>query len=277
MTRAAAAWPTTPPAARPTGRTGRFLRRLVTPANGLRLVSLIVVGTVWELLGRAQPLFASYPSAIWEAALAVFVPRVLPAFGTTLTALTVGLLIATPVGMIAGFSMGRIRIVDIILTPYMNAIYATPRIALIPVLVMWLGLDFALRVTVVFLGAVFPIIINTYAGAKHVDPELLDTGRAFMASDSQTLRTIVLPSSLPYFFAGLRIGIARGVSGVIVAEMTAALTGIGRLLIVFADFLKTAELYVGIMLLGFFSLLIFKGVAILQQRMSPWSDVEGVR
>ena len=256
---------------------GRLINRVVNRKNGLRLISLVVVGLVWELWGSANPFFASYPSAIWTAATDTLVQLVLPAFVTTLTALLVGLAIATPIGIVVGFSMGRIRLLDVALTPYINAIYATPRIALIPVLVLWLGIDFNLRITIVALGAVFPIIINTYAGAKHVDPELLDTGRSFTASPNQILRTIVAPSSLPFIFAGFRIGIGRGVSGVIVAEMTSALTGIGRLMIEDAKYLQIDEVFVSIMVLGLFSLILFDVVARVQGRLTPWANVERLK
>jgi NitT/TauT family transport system permease protein len=256
---------------------GRFAARIFNRRNGLRLGSLIVVLTIWQLWGSAHPFFASHPLAIWTAAQRTLAPTVLPAFVTTVTALMVGLAIATPIGIAVGFLMGRVRIFDVALTPYINAIYATPRIALIPVLVLWLGIAFELRVTIVALGAVFPIIINTYAGAKHVDAELLDTGRSFMASPSQVLRTIVVPSSLPFIFAGFRIGIGRGVSGVIVAEMTSALTGLGRIMIENAKYLKIAEVFVGILVLGIFSLFLFEGVARVQKWLTPWGDVERLK
>jgi len=257
---------------------GRALAaRFVSRQNGLRLLSLTVVFSVWELWGTANPFFASHPSAILEAATRIFFPEVLPAFITTLTALAVGMIIAVPIGMAFGFAMGRIRLLDVALTPYVNAIYATPRIALIPILVLWLGIDFWLRVTIVGLGAVFPVIVNTYAGTKHVDRELLDTGRAFMADSRQALRTIVLPATAPFVFAGIRIGLGRGVSGVIVAEMTAALTGIGRILISHAKYLQIAELFVGIMLLGLFSLVLMNGLARAQRHLTPWDERERAR
>lgn len=255
----------------------RLSRGVLSRRNGLRLASLLVVGTAWELWGRANPFFASYPTAIAEAATRIFFPEVVPAFITTLTAMLVGMLIAIPIGMAVGFAMGRIRLVDVALTPYINAIYATPRIALIPILVLWLGIDFGLRITIVALGAVFPIIINTYVGTKHVDPDLLDAGRAFMANSRQALRTIVVPAAYPFVFAGIRIGIGRAVSGVIVAEMTAALTGIGRILISHAKYLQIAELFVGIMTLGLFSLFLFDGLSRLQRRMTPWDARERIR
>jgi ABC-type nitrate/sulfonate/bicarbonate transport system permease component len=257
---------------------GRSLAQAVfSRRNGLRLLSLLIVFSVWEAWGRNNPFFASHPTAIIEAATRTFLPEVVPAFATTLIALFVGMAVATPIGLAVGFAMGRIRLFDVALTPYIYAIYATPRIALIPVLVLWLGIDFNLRVTIVALGAVFPIIINTYVGAKNTDRELLDVGHVFTASSWQMLRTIVLPASLPFVFAGVRIGIGRAVSGVIVAEMTSALTGIGRLLISHAKYLQTAELFVGVMTLGLFALVLYAGLARLQRRVTPWSDAERAR
>jgi ABC-type nitrate/sulfonate/bicarbonate transport system permease component len=255
----------------------RLGRRLLSRKNLLRIASLVVVFSAWELWGSARPFFASYPSAILTAASNNFMPVIFPAFLTTVTALMVGLAVATPIGIALGFLMGRVRLFDVALTPYVNAIYATPRIALIPVLVLWLGIDFNLRVAIVALGAVFPIIVNVYAGAKHVDAELVDTGYSFTANARQILRTIVVPSSLPFIFAGFRIGIGRGVSGVIVAEMTSALTGLGRIMIENAKYFQIANVFVAIVTLGIFSLFLFEGVARVQRWLTPWGDVERLK
>jgi NitT/TauT family transport system permease protein len=253
----------------------RSLReRLWTRRNGLRVLSLTFVMLVWEVWGRANPFFASYPSAIVGAGARILVPEVLPAMVTTVWALFVGMVIAIPIGILFGFGMARFRLLEVAFLPYINAIYATPRIALIPVLVLWLGIDFWLRVTIVALGAVFPIIINSYSGARNVDQELLDTGRAFMANERQLLRTIILPATTPFVFAGLRIGLGRGVSGVIVAEMTSALTGIGRILISHAKYLQIAELFVGIMALALFSLVVMDLLTRSQRHLTPWATTD---
>jgi NitT/TauT family transport system permease protein len=204
----------------------------------------------------------------------ILVPEVLPAMVTTVWALFVGMVIAIPIGILFGFGLARFRLLELAFLPYINAIYATPRIALIPILVLWLGIDFWLRVTIVALGAVFPVIVNSYSGAKHVDQELLDTGRAFMASERQLLRTIVLPATTPFVFAGMRIGLGRGISGVIVAEMTSALTGIGRILISHAKYLQIAELFVGIMILGLFSLVVMDMLTRAQRHLTPWAATD---
>jgi ABC-type nitrate/sulfonate/bicarbonate transport system permease component len=246
---------------------------------GLRAMSVIVVLVVWETLGRANPIVASYPSAIWAAFIDLgFVEGTLwEAFLVTLHGLAVGFAIAAVLGVLIGFAMGRIRLVDLVLDPYVSALYATPRIALVPLLVLWVGIDFELRVTIVVLSAIFPIIINTYIGAKNVDRDLLDAGRAFAASEWQLLTTVVVPGSLPYLFAGLRIGVARALVGIIVAEMTAAVTGTGQLIIQFGRFFQTDQLFVPVIFLGLFSIVLAELVYFLQRRATPWARVERIR
>ncbi|MFI5254077.1 MAG: ABC transporter permease, partial [Candidatus Limnocylindrales bacterium] len=212
---------------------------------------------------------------ILQAGIKIALPDILPSWGSTLLGFGVGLAIAIPLSLVIGVAMGRSRLVDIILAPYVNALYVTPRIALIPVLVLWFGLDFSLRTTIVVLSAVFPMIVNTYTGMKHVDRALLDVGRAFTANAQQRLRTIVLPGSLPYIFAGLRIGTARALGGVIVAEMTASFSGIGRRLINYGTFFEIDKMFVAIISIGIFGLLLARGLAWSQRRVAPWTH--GVR
>ena len=133
----------------------------------LRIGSVVAVLVLWEVLGRLDPIVASYPTAIVAAFVELaFVDNTLwPAFATTLQGLVVGFAISSVLGVAIGFAMGRIRLVDLILDPYVSALYATPRIALVPLLVLWVGIDFELRVTIVVLSSIFPIIINTYIGA----------------------------------------------------------------------------------------------------------------
>lgn len=248
-------------------RLGRVTRSRVF----LSLASLLVVGTTWEILGRQRPVFASYPSEILGTATRTFFPDVVPAFAETSIGFALGFAIAVVFGVAIGLAMARSRLVDLALAPYMNALYATPRIALIPVLILWFGIAFELRVTIVVLSAIFPVIINTYAGARAVDREMLDIGLAFTANRWQQLRTIVVPGSLPFVYAGVRIGLARALSGVIVAEMTASITGVGRLIIDYSKYLKTDSMFVALLVLGFVSLLLTAGLDLLKRRTMPWA------
>lgn len=252
---------------------------LLTSPSVVRLLSVVVLILVWEVLGRQAPSFASYPSEILAAfvQLTFIDDRIVPAFAMTFQGLAVGFVIAAGLGVPIGLAMGRIRIVETILDPYVSALYATPRIAMIPLLVLWAGIGFELRITVVVLSAIFPIIITTYLGTLNVDREFIETGRAFTANRLQMLRTVVIPASLPYIFAGLRIGMAKALIGVIVAEMTAAVAGTGALIIAFGRFFQTDRLFVPVILLGLLSILLARLVLAVQHRVTPWAEDRRIR
>jgi ABC-type nitrate/sulfonate/bicarbonate transport system permease component len=243
----------------------------------IALGSLAVILAIWQAFGPIQPLFASYPTQIVGAAFSVTVSQILPAWSTTLVGFAVGLAIAIPLAIALGVAMGRNRLMDTILAPYVNALYVTPRIALIPLLVLWFGLEFKLRVAIVVLSAIFPMIVNTYTGMRQVDRNLLDVGRVFTADRRQRLFTIVLPGSLPFIFAGLRIGTARALGGIIVAEMTASLTGIGRRLVNYGTFFEIDRMFVAIISIGIFGLLLARGLAFIQRRAAPWTHAVRTR
>lgn len=237
----------------------------------LRLLSLAAVLTIWQLVGVRMPLQTSYPSAIIQAAYETMASDVLPAFVDTATGFAVGYLIAVVLGVPIGLLMARSRIVELALKPYVFALNATPRIAFIPLLILWLGLTFQMRVAVVVMSGIFPIMVNTYLGAKEVDRELLDTGLAFDASRHQMLKTIVFPASLPYTFAGLRIGMGRSLIGIIVAEIESSVIGVGHLIDYNAQTLQIAEMFVPIIMLGVFSIL-FTAMLVRFERWAtmPW-------
>jgi ABC-type nitrate/sulfonate/bicarbonate transport system permease component len=242
----------------------------------IRLGSVVVVGVAWEVVGRLNPLFTSYPTAIVRAAVDLVADgRLQPALLTTLWGLSAGYFLAIGIGVPLGLAMARIRTLQIALDPYVAALYATPRITLIPLLVLWVGIGFQLRLVIVVLSAIFPVIINVRDGAMEVDRNYIDVARLFAASRWQILRTVVLPGSLPYVFVALRIGAQRAIIGVIVAEMTSALAGTGILLLDLAQFFRTDAVMVIILIIGFFSVLITATLRRIQDRASPWQPGSG--
>jgi NitT/TauT family transport system permease protein len=242
------------------------------PPWTVRVASVLLVLIAWELVGRSDPLFTSYPSAVAQAAVDVLVhdDALRNAFGTTLWALGIGYAIAVAIGVPLGFALARVKVLGIALDPYVAALYATPRITLIPLLVLWVGIDAKLRITIVVLSAIFPIIINVRDGAREVDRQYVDAARSLAATPWQITRTVVFPSSLPYLFVALRLGAQHAIIGVIVAEMTAALAGTGKVLLDYAQFFRTDRLMVPILIIGFFSIFITWTLNRLQQRASPW-------
>lgn len=248
-------------------------RAVAGSSRTLQVASVIVVIALWEVIGRHAPLFSSYPSAIVGGFYQVAIVRneLIPALITTLYGLLLGFAIASTLGIAIGFAMGLNRVVEIALNPYVSALYSTPRIVLVPVLILWLGIDLEVRVAMAVLTAIFPIIINAYAGVKSVDRELIDTGRAFTASRWQSVRTIVLPASLPLVFNGLRLGISRALEGIVIAEMTAAVTGTGALLLNYGRFFQTDRLMGPVILLGLISITLAWTVRVTQGRLMTWN------
>jgi taurine transport system permease protein len=252
---------------------GSPIRRFFANAWTIRSISLLIVLILWYIVGSQMPYVLSNPIAIAQAAVEVFVPDILPAFGETLRGLFVGLGFSILVGVPVGLIMSQSHVVEVALAPYVYAISATPRITLIPVLVLWLGISFEMRVGIVFLGAVFPILLNVYLGGKQVDRGLLDVGRAFKAPQWKIYTSIRLRGSLPYVFSGLRMGLAQGLVGVVLAEVATSAGGIGNLITFYSRFFRIDAMFVAIVLLGLLAVIISTIMARFDAALKePWNS-----
>ena len=251
----------------------RSVRGMLEKPWVLRLLSLAVVIVAWQLIGASQPYSITTPSAIVHAAFRDMTNEVLPAFGDTLKGFFMGYAVCIVAGIPIGLLMARSRLVELALAPYVSALYATPRLALIPVLILWLGVSFQLRLAVVIVSGIFPIILNTYIGGKEVDRDQVEVGVAFAASKLRVLRTIIVPGSLHYIFAGLRIGFGRAMIGIIVAEIEASVVGVGNLLSTDAGSLRISSMWVPIIMLGLFSI----GCNIILKSLERWMTMPWTR
>jgi NitT/TauT family transport system permease protein len=145
-----------------------------------------------------------------------------------------------------------------------------PREAFIPLLLVWFGIGLNAKIAVVFLGAVFPLIANTYLGATSVDPVTVRAARAFCANGREMLAKVVLPSTLPYLIDGLRLGAGRGLIGVVVAEMYVSREGIGYLLMQAAQNFRTPQLIFEVLLVATVGILISQLLLYLERRFASW-------
>ena len=261
--------PAKPPAA--PGMT-RWQKRLTT------LGSLIVAGIVWEIVGRhSNPIFFSYPSAIFEAFVDLMATgQLIPALFESLESFAVGYLLAIFVGVPLGLVIGRFAFAEAALGVYITAGYAMPLVALVPLLVLWFGLGFTVKVAVVFLMSLFPVCINTWLGVKSVPKSLIDVGLSFVASDFTILRRIVLPATLPYIMAGLRLAIGKAVMAMIIAEFFTAISGLGGIIINSANNFDTATMFVPILLIMVLATALTALVGVLERAVAPWqSEIAG--
>jgi ABC-type nitrate/sulfonate/bicarbonate transport system permease component len=169
--------------------------------------------------------------------------------------------------------MGTFRRVEWVLDPYVTFLYVLPSVAFVPLLVIWFGFELQLRLILVFLSGVFPLIIATMLGVKNVDANFVDGGRTFGASRLQLVRTVVLPSSLPFIFAGFRLAFSAAWVGVIVAEMTALIVGIGGEILRYGNRFETADVLATVLVIMIVAILIQALTGWLQRRLAPWHEV----
>jgi NitT/TauT family transport system permease protein len=193
----------------------------------------------------------------------------------TLLVLAAGFGLAVVIGMALGLLMGTVKFVARFLDPYVNAFYAMPTVALVPLVVIWLGLDFEAKVFLTFIVGVFPIVINAQAGVQNIPSAYIETARAFACSRSQMFFKVILPAAIPFFVAGLRLGLGRALVGVVVAEMFTALAGLGYMVVFYGNTFRTAELFVPIVVLAVLSIAITNLIYRLERWMAPWRRVEG--
>ena len=173
----------------------------------IRIVSLIVVLGGWEYFGsQVNPVLFTYPTAVASAAVKMIASGELWKYlSQSLIVLGAGLALAVVFGIALGVVMARFWVIDVALDTYITALYSFPSVALVPVLVLWIGFEISAKIAVVFLFTFFPMVINTYQGVKNVDAHLIEVGRAFRCSERQLWINIILPAALPFIVAGLRL------------------------------------------------------------------------
>ena len=242
----------------------------------LRLITLVGVLTGWELLGaRVNPIFLSTPSRILAALFdLVRTGQLLVALRLSLLGIAIGFSAAITMGVPVGIMMGRSRTVEAILEPYVSALYVTPRVALIPLLLIWFGIGFEAQVVVIFLSSVFPIIVNSYAGVRDISSQLVDTARSFCATERQLFFEVILPASVPFTMTGIRLGIGQAVIGMVVAQMFLALSGLGKLLVNYGDFFKTDYVFAVVIVIGVLGIALTEAVKLIERRFAHWKESE---
>jgi ABC-type nitrate/sulfonate/bicarbonate transport system permease component len=242
------------------------------PRWAITSLSVAVLLGVWEFFGRdVNPVFGSYPSAIALAFVEVVRTGQLgAALYESLRPFVVGYGLAIVVGVPLGLVIGRYRVLEAALGIYVTAGYAMPLVALVPLLILWLGLGFAVKAAVVFLMSVFPICINTWLGVTAVPKNLIEVGKSFVASDAVILRRIVLPATLPYIMAGIRLAVGRAVVAMVIAEFFTTISGLGAIIINSANNFDTATMFVPIMVLMVLAIGLNSLIGWVERRVAPW-------
>jgi len=244
----------------------------------ITVASVTILLIVWEIFGRRiNPVFGSYPSAIAEAFWELVVTGQLwSALYDSLRPFVIGYALAILIGVPLGLFIGGFRAVEAALGLYITAGYAMPLVALVPLLILWLGLGFAVKVAVIFLMALFPICINTGLGVTAVPKTLIEVGKSFVAPDTVILRRIILPATLPYIMAGIRLAGGRAVVGMVIAEFFTTISGLGAVIINSANNFDTATMFVPIIILMVMAIGLNWLIGFVERWVAPWqAEISG--
>jgi len=238
---------------------------------------LSVVGglLVWEFVSRfliANALFLAAPTqiayAIYELSLSGQLERHI-----TISAaeFALGYVIASVIGVAIGFGMAANARFKQAMQPWISGLYATPTIALAPLFILWLGIGIWSKVLVVIFLVLFPVTINTEAGLRTTSERLVEMLRSFGATPRQIFFKVSLPSAFPFILAGLKLGIGRGLIGVVVAELFGARAGLGQLISQAADAFNMPELFAGVVVLAIAGIVMTSGFSWIEKKLVPWT------
>jgi ABC-type nitrate/sulfonate/bicarbonate transport system permease component len=240
------------------------------------VIFLVIRELVGNVLQLINPMFMSAPSLILSAAVQLFgsgeiyndlyVSGVELFWGYLLSAI-----VAVPFGIMVGWYKRASYIFD----PFINAMNATPRVALLPLVIIWLGIGILSKVGIIFLGAVFPIMINARDGVKTTPYNLLTAARSFGASEWIVFKSVVFPSTIPFILSGLRLGLGRAIVGVMVGELYAATAGIGFMITVAGATFQTDKVFVGVLVFALTGMIGMELLTRVERRFDTWRPKVG--
>lgn len=231
---------------------------------------------LWEIVGPfINPIFFTYPSRIAIAFYNLTVSGELPYFlAQSLEVMVFGLSFAILIGIPLAVAMARVRWLDWALDMPINALYATPLVAVVPVLVLWFGIYLKAKIIVVFLFAVFPVLINTYQGVRECDKNMIEVARSFRSNEWKMWQDVLLPYALPYIVAGVRLAIGRGLIGMIIAEFYTTISGLGFMITRYANVFEMDKTFVPVIVLMFLGVSLTALLKRIERRIAPWSRAD---
>ena len=236
--------------------------------------SVIVVLVIWQLVANARyfpVLFLPGPIDIAEAFVKLFQEgEIWIDIATSGQELIIGYVMAIVFGLSIGLLMGWYTRFQYALDPFVNFFYSTPRIVLLPLFIIWFGIDMPSKIAVIFLGALFPIIINTMAGVRNTEAALVRVAKSFGASDALLFRRVVLPGAVPFILTGFRLGVGHALVGVVVGELVAARHGVGQLIAIAGETFQTPKLFAGVVIIAGTGMFLTAVLQRIEKRFQSW-------
>ena len=250
-------------------RVGRRTQRLV-----LGSLFIIVLFAAWELvtaLGIEPAIVLPSPGDVGLAFRDMFTsPDIWADFAASGQELLYGFALAAFIGIVVGLAIGWYEHLGDLIDPFVTFLYAIPRVALGPLLVVWLGIGMSSKVALVFLTTVFPVLLNTASGIRSLDSHLVRVARCFGASDLQIFRTVALPGSVPFILGGIRLAVGQSLIGVFVAELLGAQHGIGAMIENAGQQFQTAVVFAGLVIFAVAGMFLSAVVRWLERHFDAW-------
>ena len=259
----------------------RAIWRSLEPAV-LGTGSIVILLLIWQAvphlvaMSPGSKLFFTTPSRIAATLWGMFASgEIWTPLRVSAGAFAIGLAMAVAVGLPLGVLLGRSRTLNAMLDPFVTAFNATPRLVFLPLLLLWFGLGMWSKVMIVFIGALFPLLINTYEGVRNADRTLINVVRSFGAKEWDIARLVVVPNALPYIVTGLRLAVGRAVLGVVVAEFFGSEEGLGVIMVRAASSYQVDVVFAGVILFAALSLIMTSLVKMIEKELSSWRPQHG--
>lgn len=236
----------------------------------------IVFGIVfWELLGWSTlvPLMPPFSKVVVAWLEIVQTGVLVESLAVSMKAMVIGFAMALVVGLAVGMLTGRYRRADQILTPYINIAMSTPMIAVVPVILLWFGMGIMSRIVVVFLFSSYIVAINTAAGIRQTEKDLIEVALSFGAKEKDLFRKVMLPSAFPFVFVGIRMALNRGIKGMVLGEMLVMAVGVGAKLMSYGAAFRLDYLFAMLLSVIGVALLLTWGLDSLRSSLFPWQRV----
>ena len=230
---------------------------------------------LWEIACRTviPPIYLPAPSSVFLAFVATIQSGELATqLGQTASVLALGFFLAMISGMLLGIAMGASTLLSRLLDPYINALNSMPTVALVPLVVIWLGLGYEAKVFLTWIVSFFSIVISAQTAVQNIPHAYLDTARAFASGPFSTLSKVIMPASIPYFVSGIRLGLARALVGVVVAEMFTAMSGLGFMVTTYGNTFKISFVFVPIITLALLSVGLNAILRTVEARLTPGNN-----
>lgn len=241
------------------------------------LASILIGAAAWEFGARyflTKSLFFVPLSAVFEEGVTLWNKGQLQHdIWVSGVEFSIAFVVASAAGILGAMLMAASKVARDFLDPWVSGLYSTPIVALSPLFILWFGIDIPSKVAIIITLVIFPVLINTFVGLTTTDRNLIEAARSFSATTSQLYMKVRVPAALPFILAGLRLGVARGLVGVVVGEMIGARAGLGYLIIVSAQTFDTAGVFLGVLILAISGVIVVELLKMLERWQAPWQNL----